>query len=943
MRKWMILLAMLMMALALGCAGAEGLAYHQALEAWKDVPHGQDDIEVDIFSYETEDVGLTEETIGEEKALVWRTGLGQVSFKVNVPAAGLYQLSIGYAQMDGASGQIERAIEINGEMQYQEQENFLFPKRFRDVNYPFEKNEYGNEIRPRQESVMESTKMLLTDRNRFYDEGLLFHFAEGENILTIKGIKGSLALTSITLKAPGAVPSYAEYIAAYENQGKGKTVIQEAEQLSQRSSKSIQNLTVSEPGITPEHAGYKLLNVLGGSNWDSAGDFVEWEIPVEESGLYALSFHYKQNFNTAMTSWRSVEIDGSVPYQELLAVGFPFNGGWKQMTPGGEKEPYLVWLDKGVHTLRLTSVNAPYRAVYDRLDALVDEMKTLDLSVKEIVGKDNDIYRIWKLEKYIPTIEEDLCRMVEEMKEIQGMLQGVVGNAENLGDLSAAISDLEKLSKDHNVIASKIDSLTNVYTIFSNWLEYMVSQPVMLDRIQLIPAGEKLPEAGAGFWRGLSYGFTSFFRSFFNTGDNMTADRDETVTVWVQRSRDYVDMMQLLADEYYTKQTGVKVNVSYCPPGSQLLVLANAAGEQPDIVTGVDIALPFDFGIRNALVDLSKQEGFDELVSHVAQGSRIPNYFSGAEYGIAEEIRVKVMFYRTDVLERMDIKVPQDWDDATDALSTLLQNNYAFFYPYGDYLTFFFQNDVDVYTEDGTGLAFTNEKGFAAFKQWTELYVKYGLQPARSSFYQHFRIGDVPLGIADIDQYIQFDMAAPDISGQWTIAMVPGTMAEDGVLQRWQAGTQTNAVMFKTTEKREERAWDFLRWWLSTDTQYLFADSMENYYGEEFRWFSANLDVVSMQAWPEDHKQVLLDQLSWYKQLPMVPGGSYMTSRELWNAWNRIVLDRGNYREEIEVTVEDIELEIGIKQRELGYIDEKGNILIPMDLMTIERPQGKEE
>ena len=181
------------------------------------------------------------------------------------------------------------------------------------------------------------------------------------------------------------------------------------------------------------------------------------------------------------------------------------------------------------------------------------------------------------------------------------------------------------------------------------------------------------------------------------------------------------------------------------------------------------------------------------------------------------------------------------------------------------------------------------------------------------------------------------------VDGDTTHFHVPSSVAEDGVLQRWQAGTQTNAVMFKTTEKREERAWDFLRWWLSTDTQYLFADSMENYYGEEFRWFSANLDVVSMQAWPEDHKQVLLDQLSWYKQLPMVPGGSYMTSRELWNAWNRIVLDRGNYREEIEVTVEDIELEIGIKQRELGYIDEKGNILIPMDLMTIERPQGKEE
>ena len=82
--------------------------------------------------------------------------------------------------------------------------------------------------------------------------------------------------------------------------------------------------------------------------------------------------------------------------------------------------------------------------------------------------------------------------------------------------------------------------------------------------------------------------------------------------------------------------------------------------------------------------------------------------------------------------------------------------------------------------------------------------------------------------------------------------------------------------------------------------------------------------------------------MRWYKQLPMVPGGSYMTSRELWNAWTRIVIDKGNYREEIETAVEDITLEMGIKQQEMGYIDEDGKPLIPMSLMTVNKP-GEEE
>ena len=79
--------------------------------------------------------------------------------------------------------------------------------------------------------------------------------------------------------------------------------------------------------------------------------------------------------------------------------------------------------------------------------------------------------------------------------------------------------------------------------------------------------------------------------------------------------------------------------------------------------------------------------------------------------------------------------------------------------------------------------------------------------------------------------------------------------------------------------------------------------------------------------------------MRWYKQLSMVPGGSYMTLRELWNAWTRIVVDKGNYREELETALEDIEFEIGIKQQEMGFTDRKGNVLIPMDVLSIADPE----
>ena len=905
MRKLIMLIALLLGLLICFPASAEETAYADVLAAWAGVPHGAQDVPVQLAEYETADLGLTEEIIGEETALCWRTGLGAVTFKVNVPEAGLYNLALRYAQLDSSSGQIERGVMINGVHPFVGSEAFLLNKQFRDADYPFRKNDQGNDIRPHQNGVLSAQETLLMERSGKVAEPLLFRFEAGENTITFTGIKGSVAILGVTLKAPVPVPSYEEYISQHADANAASVVITvEAENIAHRSTKSIQNLTFQNPSVTPLEAGKKLLNAIGGSSWDAAHDYLEWTINVPETGLYCLGFNYSQSYNMALTSFRSLTIDGEVPFREFQAVGFPFKSDWGRCVPGGE-QPYMVYLTEGEHVLRMSVTNAPYTAAWERLHTVVDEMKTLDLYIKEIIGSDS-----------------------------------------NLGTFDAAIADLRKLAEEHNKIAKRSDALSSIYTTLSNWEDNMMSQPVALDKIMLAGTYDALPKTEKGFLETIGYTFSSFASSFFSQDDMGAVSDEGVVTVWVQRNRDYVDMMQLLADEYFTPATGIKVKVSYCPPGTQLLVLANAAGEQPDVVTGTDIALPFEFGIRNALVDLSKLEGFEEIVSHLPQGSRIPNHFSGAEYGIAEEIRTKVLFYRTDVCEQLGIPVPETWEEMTHALSTLLQQNYAFYYPYGDYLTFFFQNDVDVYTEDGLGLAFTNEKGYAAYKQWTELYVKYGLQPQMSSFYQHFRIGDVPMGIADIDQYIQFDMAAPDISGDWAVALIPGTYAEDGVLQRWQAGTQTCAVMFKTNEEREDRAWEFMKWWLSTDTQYLFAESMENNYGEEFRWFSANMDVVAKQNWPEDTKAVLLEQMRWYKQLPMVPGGSYMTSRELWNAWTRIVVDKGNYREEIETAIEDIELEISIKQWEMGYIDENGKPLIPMSLMTIDRPvnpEGKEE
>ena len=140
MRKLMMLIALLLGLMLFVPATAEETAYTDMLATWADVPYGAQDIPVSLADYETADLGLTEEVIGEETALCWRTGLGSVTFKVNVPETGLYNIAIRYAQLDSASGQIERGVMINGVRPYEGCEAFLLNKQFEDAEYPFRTN-----------------------------------------------------------------------------------------------------------------------------------------------------------------------------------------------------------------------------------------------------------------------------------------------------------------------------------------------------------------------------------------------------------------------------------------------------------------------------------------------------------------------------------------------------------------------------------------------------------------------------------------------------------------------------------------------------------------------------------------------------------------------------------------------------------------------------------
>src|SRR5690606_35302398 len=139
--------------------------------------------------------------------------------------------------------------------------------------------------------------------------------------------------------------------------------------------------------------------------------------------------------------------------------------------------------------------------------------------------------------------------------------------------------------------------------------------------------------------------------------------------------------------------------------------------------------------------------------------------------------------------------------------------------------------------------------------------------------------GDIPVGVGDLNMYVQLVTAAPELMDHWGMLPLPGTVQEDGTVARWASQLTTSALIMKKSDKKDE-AWKFLEWWTSDEVQSRYAIDIESFAGIAYRWNTANMNALQNLLWTEEELAVLNEQNKWVKNLPFVPG-YYFLAREM--------------------------------------------------------------
>ena len=852
--------------------------------------------------------------------------MGQVVF--TVPEDGQYEIWLSYQNTAATTLPTEMIVTLDGAVPFAEMQRIKLKSLWVDDGV-FPTDRYGNEIATTPHAADIISEAGLCDSAGRTADPFLFELTAGEHTLNFTVQDGGVDISGLTLKAPVIIPEYAGQPAVGDN-----LIVIEAERIHSRNESSIRGAGEFNARLSPYNTDHRMINYLDGASFDSAGDMVTWAFTVEEAGWYQIGAYYRQNARVDFPTFVDVLIDGEIPSQEARQVAFDYSTGFTHMTmktSTGENQTF--YLEAGEHTLSLRINATNITPVYETIDELLGEINELSNDIQSLMGGASaDPYRSYHMLENFPDLVERLenwavrCEaQVEYIKQFSP-----IGSGSAFSSLTLCADQLRRLSKKPEDLPRRMAEFStganSAARMLAQQLTDMANNDLSIDQIYIYQVDAQLP-AKAGFWENSAKSVQRFFRSFTAQDYVAGAGSEGHLQVWMGRSRQYVETLQNLIDTEFTPMTGIHVDISLMPDANKL-VLANAAGTAPDVVLSLQYVVPSYLNIRGALYDLTQFEDFPEVAQRFSPGLFVPYILGEGVYAMPETVNFWVMFYRKDILDNLGIDVPNSMDEVKLILPELQRRSMNFYFPtagmvgtkvFPGTLPLILQAGGSIYDKTVGDTTLDSEISLAGFRELTELFTVYNMPtdvPA-PGFYQQFRDGTLPIGIADLSTYNLLLNAAPELDGLWDIALFPGLTNEDGeVLRYTTGGAETMAIMSQTD--MPEEAWIFLKWWSSAEVQSEFGNLLQSTYGPEYIWPTANTEAFATLPLRASHKKVIIEQMKWMTEAPWVLG-TYMLERELSNAFISVTVDGVEPRRAMDTAVKRINRETYRKLEEFGY------------------------
>lgn len=928
--------------------------YTGYLKAHAGAAYSTQSVEVDLFDYNIDDRGEIRKVTNYEgvpEALYTGTD-SYVSWRIDVPAAGYYNIYMEYLIPQSRGVAAERAVYINDEIPFEDAKNISFTRIWTNGGEVKIDNQ-GNQIRPSQVEVYDWQHNYIRDDRGYVTEPYQFYLEKGTNVIGLSAENEPMVLRKLTVSAVQQLDSYEEYRAKQPATSASDTArkyiqVIEGEDSTLRSESSLYaKYDRSSPTTQPNSVTKTVLNYVGGEAWRSAGQWIEWEFEVPEDGYYNITIKGRQYYARGSVANRTVYIDGEIPFAEMKEVAFPFGNDWMyKKLADGNGNAYEFYLKAGTHTIRMEASLGGLGPILENLEDSTFRLNQIYRKILVYTGANPDLYRDYHINTNYPEVMEAMDLEAKRLYKIVDDMVAYSGQkADQIATAQTVAQQLERFGKNPNKITAEFttfkDNITAIGTATLNMSETKLDVDYLV--VSGVDAKVKKNKSNAfkQAWHEIKSFAASFVVDYNAVGDVYDSKgKDEVIKVWVLTGRDQGTILKSMIDESFTPSTGVKVNVEIV--GADALLNAVIAGRGPNVVLSVGADQPVNFALRHAAEDVTQFEGWEEVFSHFTPSSYEQYSLDGAIYGVPETQTFNVMFYRKDVLEELGLGIPETWQDLIEMLPTIQGNNLSVGLPSAAgssstaaastavasnmpdlsmYFALLFQNGGDMYNEAGTKTRVDDEAGIKAFDDYVRYFNDYGL-PTIYDFVSRFRSGEMPIGIQAYSVYNTLQVSAPEIRGLWDFTLIPGTerIDENGnsYIDHSAFITGSATMMIASdSESIKQKSWEFMKWWASADTQVQFGREIEALLGASARYNTANKDAFVQLSWSADDIKVLDEQWSQTVGIREVPGG-YYTGRHISNAIRKVLNEKVDTRETIIDYSIKIEDEINKKRKEFG-------------------------
>jgi len=909
-----------------------GDTYDAYLQAHAGAKDGAQRVSVDIASFE----GAGELRQEDGAQCVYTPDGETVTWTADVPAEGFYNVLLDYKTVPSRGVDMERALYINGELPFDGAGTLTFSRLWTDGG-AVRKDNQGNDVRPTQVERFDWQSAYCRDDMGYETEPYRFYFNQGDNTLALRAVNEPMLLRGIELVPVSRAASYAEYRAAQpqivnSQAANGWQAVLQGEAAQLRSAPSLYaRYDRSSPATEPYSVTNTILNYIGGDPWNKSGQWIEWSFEVPQDGWYTISVKARQAYQRGAVSSRALYIDGEVPFGDVSAIPFGYSTAWEMKTlSDADGAPYQFYLSAGTHTVRLEATLGEMGPILRQLEDSIYRLNLIYRKILVLTGVNPDRFRDYNLDKIYPEAIEAmdleskrLYKLVDDTVAITGQKSDRVAVAQTLAvQLEQFVAYNERITQQFTNFK---DNITSLGTAMQNMSETKLD----VDMLVISGVDAKLPAVNDGFFQKALHEIRSCAASYFvdynALGDKFEegeAGAEDLIEVWIVTGRDQSTVLKTMVDDTFTPATGIKVNVKLVL--ADTLLTAVVAGNGPDVVLSLGSWFPVNYAMRNAVEDLTQFEDYEQVVAPFYPSALTPVTYNDGVYALPETQEFSVLFYRKDILEELGLTPPDTWDELIAQLPTIQGNNLSVGIPYPDitnvdmsvFNSLVYQHGGAIYDDEAKRTLIDNENGVAAFKEYTSLYNDYGL-PTVFNFVSRFRSGEMPMGVAAYSTYNTLAVSAPEIRGLWDFTLFPGTLRE-GEIDRSVHAQGLCCMMIATDDERiKHNAWEFMKWWVSTEAQVRFGREIESILGSSARYTTANREALSQLAWSADELKVLEEQMAQTVGFKEIAGG-YSTTRHITNAIRRVIIAKEDPRETLMTYAKTINDEIRIKRQEFG-------------------------